>query len=106
VGAVGVGLGAFFFAQRHDKLEERDGVCPSLMGCTIDQGDRIHSLTDEARKADTLATVGFVAGGVLVAGGIAAVVFAPRERSAISTSAWLVPVLTPNAGGAAGGITW
>lgn len=106
VGAVGVGFGAVFFAQRHDKLAERADVCPTLMDCTRDQGDRIHSLTDQARKADTLATVGFVAGGAFLAGGIAAVLLAPKHRSASTNSAWLVPVLAPNAGGAAGGITW
>lgn len=105
VGAVGLGLGTFFLVQRHDKLDERDGVCPDRVCTDTSQGERIKALTREARKADTFATVGFIAGGAFVAGGVAAILLAPRVHSEADT-AWLAPAITPQGYGLAGGTTW
>jgi hypothetical protein len=115
VGAVGVGLGTYFLVQRANKLDEREGVCPRARPtpdapethvCQNEaQGQRIHDLTSDARQADTLATVGFIAGGALVAGGVAALLFAPRG-SEPSRTAWFAPALAPEGFGVAGGAKW
>jgi hypothetical protein len=108
-------LGAYFFIQRHNKLDEREGVCPSQTPtpdspashvCDNEaQGQRIRALTSDARHADTLATVGFIAGGVLVASGVATLLLAPRG-SEPSRAAWVAPSLAPEGFGMSGGATW
>ena len=105
VGAASLGLGAVFLVQKNAKLSERDGICPTHVCDTKDQIDQINSRTTEARNASTISTVGFIAGGTLIVGGIAAVIFAPKPE-ARAESAWLFPAITPHAVGFAGGMTW
>lgn len=115
LGAVGVGLGTYFLVQRGNKLDEREDVCPFMQPSpdapatyvcdNEDQAQRIHDLTSDARRADTLATVGFIAGGALVAGGVAALLLAPRGSDP-SRAAWLAPSLAPEGFGMTGGATW
>lgn len=105
VGAVGLGLGAYFFVQRQNRLDERAAVCPTLRECTTDQGARIHSLTSDARTADTAATLGFVAGGAVAAAGIVTLVVASR-RHREEQAAWLAPAITRQGWMLAGGTKW
>lgn len=105
VGAASLGLGAVFLVQKGSALDERDTVCPSRDNCSEGEKQRIESLTSDARTADTLATAGFIVGGVLVAGGIGAIVFAPKPIGR-THAAWLLPVAGPGAVGLAGGMKW
>jgi hypothetical protein len=105
VGAASLGLGAVFLVQKGSKLDERDRTCPSKTDCSEVELSQIDSLTSDARAADTLSTAGFVLGGVLVAGGIAAVIFAPQPKTR-TDSAWLLPALGPGTLGLVGGATF
>jgi hypothetical protein len=105
VGAVGLGLGVVFLVKKNDKLERRDQVCPTRLDCRPEEEKSITTLTDDARNADTLEKVAFIAGGVLVAGGITALIFAPSNRAKGDT-AWLSPVVTPRILGVTGGMTF
>lgn len=105
VGAASLGLGAVFLVQRDSKLEQRNNVCPSRIGCTEGEKAQLVSLTSDARSAQTIATAGFAIGGGLVVAGIIAVIAAPGPR-AHTESAWLVPAVAPHVLGLAGGTTW
>jgi len=105
LGAVGLGLGAVFLVKKNDKLDERDQVCPSRLDCSRAEETSIATLTDDARHADTLAKVGFITGGVLAVGGIAALILAPSSRAKADT-AWLTPVVTHQTLGVTGGMTF
>jgi hypothetical protein len=53
-----------------------------------------------AKSAATASTVGFVAGGVLVAGGVGLILFAPHGSSAPTTGVRLLPIFMANGGAA------
>ncbi len=81
LGAVGVALGVVFVLDRSQTLDDRDQVCPRSVNCEPGDQKKIDELTDEARSASMLATVGFTAGGVLAAGGVALLMTAPDDES-------------------------
>jgi hypothetical protein len=89
-GVVGLTVGFVFELQRSAKLSDRDGVCPTRRDCTTDDQARVDSLTSDARSASTVGLVGFVAGGVLTAGGLALVFTAPTGSP--SNSVAILPV--------------
>jgi hypothetical protein len=91
--------------QKNSKISERDGVCPTRVECSESELAQLKSLTSDARTSDTLSVAGFVVGGALVVGGVAAIIFAPKPK-ARAESAWLLPALAPHAVGFAGGMTW
>jgi hypothetical protein len=93
LGAVGLGVGTVFALQRKSKLDDRSAICPSFDTCTADDVSQNQSLTDDAKTASTLATVGFVAGGVLAATGLILVITAPSGQSKESVA--LAPVVGP-----------
>lgn len=93
LGAAGLGVGTVFAFQRKSKLDDRAQICPALENCTQGEVDQNNSLTDEARTASTIATIGFVAGGVLAATGLVLVVTAPSSRSKESVA--LAPIVGP-----------
>jgi hypothetical protein len=93
VGVVGLGVGTVFVIQRSSKLNERDTVCPAMEFCTDEEIALNATLTDEARTASTIGTVGLIAGGVFAATGIVLVVTAPKGKP--KDAATLVPVIGP-----------
>jgi serine/threonine-protein kinase len=76
-GLVSIGVGTAFGLSAKSKNDEAAGMCSGLE-CT-DQ--RAITLTDDARTAATISTVGFVAGGALVVGGAALYLLAPTGES-------------------------
>jgi hypothetical protein len=90
LGLVGIGVGVAFELKRSSKLSERDGLCPDDMCDNPNDPARIASLTDQARTASTIGAVGFIAGGVLIAGGMVLVFTAPHGDAATSVSAFPV----------------
>jgi hypothetical protein len=74
-GVVGVGLGAFFGLRAQSKNDDSLALCrpddPSR--CTAEG----KSLRDDAAGAATVSTIGFVAGGALLAGGVVLLLTAP-----------------------------
>jgi hypothetical protein len=100
-GVVGLGVGLVFELQRSSKLSDRDAICPTGT-CASKQDQlngqaRIDQLTSEAKTAGTVATVGFVAGGVLAAGGLVLVFTAPTGSREIA----FAPVVAPGFDGLA-----
>jgi hypothetical protein len=68
VGIVGVAVGAVFGLQAGSKWDDAKAKCDDYpYGC----GDDGVKLADDANSAATISTIGFIAGGVLVAGGAA-----------------------------------
>jgi hypothetical protein len=66
VGLVGVAVGAVFGLQAGSKWDEAKAECDDYpYGC----GSKGVSLADDANSAATISTIGFIAGGVLIAGG-------------------------------------
>jgi hypothetical protein len=67
-GIVGVGVGAFFGLSASSKWSDAKDKCSDYpYGCGSDGV----SLADDAKSAGTISTIGFIAGGVLLAGGAA-----------------------------------
>jgi hypothetical protein len=101
-GAVGLGLGLVFELQKAGKLSDRDAICPTgdcgnLPPAQLaDDKARIAQLTSDAQTDSTIAVVGFVAGGVLAAGGLVLVFTAPNGESATA----FAPLLGPGIQGA------
>ncbi|HVW27067.1 MAG TPA: hypothetical protein VHC69_16995 [Polyangiaceae bacterium] len=100
LGGAGLVVGLVFELQRSSKLSDADAVCPSGTCPAKEQaGDqaRINQLTDDANHAGTIAAIGFVAGGVLVAGGLTLVFTAPSGHHEVA----LAPLLAPHLSGLA-----
>lgn len=106
VGVVALGLGGVFMVQRSSKLDERKKTCPILDEdhCSPTQEETYNSLGREADTNGTLAKAGFISGGALIVGGVAAILFAPKSKT--QTAAWLLPVGTQHSLGLAGGMRW
>ncbi len=75
-GVVGLGIGGFFGARTLSEKSTVDSNCTGSF-CNSDG----LAANDSAKSAATLSTIGFVAGAVLVAGGIVLVLTAPRGGS-------------------------
>lgn len=76
-GVIGIGLGAFFGLRAMSKQDEsnKDGHCDAADTC-----DHVGlGLRDEAITAATVSTIGFIAGGVALAGGVTLFFTAPSE---------------------------
>jgi hypothetical protein len=99
LGVVGLGLGVFFEVKSSSKVSDRDAICPSGTGCPPGSQANIDALTDDARSAATLGAVSLVAGGLLLAGGLALVFTAPRTSDSAAVA--VAPVLAPGFRGAA-----
>lgn len=92
LGAVGIVLGVVFTAQKNAKDSEASRICPTGIGCKEGDNTKIRVLTDDANTKGTLAVVSFVAGGLLVAGGLVTVFTAPDKKRTVS----LTPALSPH----------
>lgn len=91
-GIVGLGVGTYFAFERKSNLDDRDGVCPSLVNCTRADLDRNAALTDDAKSATTFSYVGFGAGAALMVAGAVLYLTAPKkpEQSAkVALTPWL-----------------
>jgi hypothetical protein len=77
VGVVGVGVGTVFGLQAKSKNDEalQPNNCPTSMRCTQNG----LNLTDDAKSAATISTIGFVAGGVALAAGAVLWITAPSK---------------------------
>ncbi len=75
-GLVALGAGVVFGLQAISKNDEAANRCPASPRCDDPAGV---TLTDDAKRAATISTVAFIAGGVLVAGGVTLYVMAPSS---------------------------
>ena len=93
-GVVGLVIGTIFELQRSSKLNSRDAICASggPSNCPPGSQARVDDLTSQARSASTIGTIGFVAGGVLAAGGVALILTSPHQPSGEVS---LAPLLSP-----------
>ncbi len=85
-GVVGLAVGSVFGILAMSKNNEASSMCKGN-ACS---DDRAITLTDEARGAAGVSTAAFVVGGVLAAGGIAIVLFAPSGSASKEKSAHFV----------------
>lgn len=77
-GIVGIGVGAFFGIQASSKWSDAKGKCSDYpYGCNEDATD----LRSSAHSAATVSTVGFIAGGALLAAGAVLYFTAPKRDS-------------------------
>ena len=77
VGAVGVGVGAYFGGLAKSRLESSNDMGCNGNVCPPDAAAK----RDDAREAGTTSTVFFLAGGALVAGGLGLLLFGPDEKN-------------------------
>jgi hypothetical protein len=94
LGVVGVGVGAVMGALTLGKKTDVE-QCMSDAACLPQTGRDAES---SGRTFGAVSTVGFVAGGLLAAGGVVLVLTAPK---AATTGATLAPLALPGGGGAA-----
>jgi hypothetical protein len=73
VGVAGVGVGAAFGVMALSKANELEEACPNRAICPPTNQD----IEDDARLFGTISTVGFIAGGVIAAGGVVLIVWRP-----------------------------
>jgi hypothetical protein len=100
VGLVGVGLGAAFGVMAKSNLDDSNANnhCDAQNTCDP-QGLQLRS---DAQTSALISTISFVAGGVLVAGGVTMFLVAPRAKSEKpAASATFVPAVSPTFAGLA-----
>jgi hypothetical protein len=102
VGAAGLGLGTVFGLQSMSKRSSADDLCPDANRCPVSKKDQVEGFDDDARQAQTLATIGFIAGGVGVATGITLLVLSSKKDDA---SALHGPTIHPWVGLQSAGVT-
>jgi hypothetical protein len=97
LGVIALGVGALFGLQASSKLDDSTKD-PGGDGCDTNDfcGAGGKQARKDAQSAATLSTIGFIAGGTLLAAGVALVVFAPSNTKA---SAHLAPALGLNTAG-------
>ena len=78
LGIVGLAVGTVSGLAAASKNSRSKDVCPTS-GVCADEGAR--AANDEARAAATASTLGFVAGGVLLVGGLTMILLAPSSSS-------------------------
>ncbi|HMR04808.1 MAG TPA: hypothetical protein PKA88_03510, partial [Polyangiaceae bacterium] len=93
IGVVGIGAGVFFELQRSSKVKDRDDICPSGKNCTPEEATKINGLNDDVDSAAGLETVSFVAGGILLAGGVVLLLTAPSSTPATTVGVNVTPVI-------------
>jgi hypothetical protein len=77
IGVAGLAVGGVFGALASSSWKTAQRECPDHTGCSAQAiNDRSHAVTDA-----TVSTVGFIAGGVLLAGGLTLYFTAPRADS-------------------------
>jgi hypothetical protein len=83
VGIVGVTVGVITGLSAISLNNRSKQICPSN-GVCADESARADN--DSARSSATISTIGFVAGGLLLAGGLALVIAAPSSRAPASAA--------------------
>ncbi|WP_394821551.1 hypothetical protein [Pendulispora albinea] len=101
VGIALLGAGAVFGLIAKSKNDDAAKLCT---GSVCNSPEAIN-LTDDARRAATFSTVGFIAGGVAVAGGILLYVLAPPSEKKVG-SIHVSPRLGPQVAGITIGGVW
>ncbi len=79
VGVVGLAAGTIFALQSSSKRSEADDLC-GASGCPKSKQDEVNALDSDADSAATLATVGFIVGGVGVATGVTLFILSSGEK--------------------------
>jgi hypothetical protein len=103
-GAVALGLGAYFTKQKGDRKNDADtlfNACNPRV-CTNEERIRIDDMDDEATSNANKAMVGFIAGGVLVAGGVTLLLLAPSSQDSTSSASPLRPWIGIGSAGLSG----
>jgi hypothetical protein len=103
VGGAGIVLGAVTGGLAAGKKSSASGSPCASGPCA--QGDltTYQSNRDSYYTMGTISTIGFIAGGVLAAGGAALLLFGPHGESApAATSAWVAPFVGPGSAGVTG----
>jgi hypothetical protein len=97
-GVIGLGLGTVFGLQASAKFSDSKKD-PTGAGCDANDfcGPTGKQARGDAQGAATVSTIGFVVGGVLLASGIALVIFAPSDAK--PASAKITPMVGANGGG-------
>jgi hypothetical protein len=93
VGLVGIGLGSAFGMMTFSSQDESEAHCVETR-CDATGV----ALREDASTSATVSTIAFVAGGVLVAGGLV-LVLTSGGSDGPATTAQLVPVMTPGGAG-------
>lgn len=104
VGVVSAVVGIFFGLHASARLDESntDNRCVANNRCTqIGVDDR-----SDAQTAALLSDVGFIAGGVLIAGGAALFFTAPHGKKSSSPAAHFAPSVGPKSAGLSFGASW
>lgn len=83
VGLVGITVGAITGLSAISSNNRSKETCPASGACA-DEAARADN--DSARSSATISTIGFVAGGILLAGGLALVIAAPSSRAPTSAA--------------------
>lgn len=104
VGVVGLIGGTVFALQSKSKRDDAKALCNNPDGsCPDDKRNEINSLDDDADKAKTFATVGFVVGGVGIAAGVTMFLLSGKKQS--EPAAMYKPKVTPWVGFGSAGLS-
>lgn len=111
-GVVGLALGGVFGGLTLGKVGDSDKSCAKQADGTFRCDAAGAQLRDDAKGLSTISTIGFIAGGVLAAGGVVLWLTSPTSSPPASDGAapppksaglWIAPVIGPTSGFSAGG---
>ena len=105
-GAIGLGVGTAFLIQKDRTVTERDNICPGYHDCSQDQAADIRARTSTASGQLTISTVGFIAGGLLAAGGVVSLVLGFKHQPSRDKTALVAPLINSDTLGMAGWMRW
>jgi hypothetical protein len=87
VGVLGLGVGVVFTLQSSSKRSDVLAICPDPNACNVSNKSKVQDLNDAAGSAQTLATVGYVVGGVGVAAGVTLFILSSGAKTEKSPAA-------------------
>jgi hypothetical protein len=103
VGGAGIVVGAVTGALASSKKSTASGSPCASGPCAQSDLTTYQSDRDSYYTMGTISTIGFIAGGVLAAGGAALLLFGPHgEQSAPAAAAWVSPFVGPGSAGVTG----
>ncbi len=90
IGVISLGVGTVFGIMAANKKSSLDEQCPNYPQCPESKRSDVQTMYEDATGSATVATIGVIAGAVLVAGGVTLFLVSPSEKKTAINAKGLV----------------